>query len=86
MQEAGIADYDISPWIGLVVPARTPQPIIEKLAAWHRQINSTADAKKTLLQFGMDPLDGDGAAMTALLKRDIGRWAEFVKLAKIQAQ
>jgi tripartite-type tricarboxylate transporter receptor subunit TctC len=86
MQESGIADYEISPWIGLVVPAGTPQPIIDKLAAWHRQINATEDAKKTLLQFGMDPLEGDGAAMTALLKRDIVRWAEFVKLAKIQPQ
>jgi tripartite-type tricarboxylate transporter receptor subunit TctC len=86
MQEAGIPDYDISPWIGLVVPAGTPQPIIDKLAVWHRQINSTEDAKKTLLQFGMDPLDGDGAAMTALLKRDIVRWGEFAKLAKIEPQ
>jgi tripartite-type tricarboxylate transporter receptor subunit TctC len=86
MQEAGIADYDISPWIGLVAPAGTPQPIIDKLAAWHRQINSTEDAKKTLLQFGMDPLDGDGAAMAALLKRDIARWAEFVKIARIAPQ
>ena len=86
MQEAGIADYDISPWIGLVVPAGTPQPIIDKLAVWHRQINSTEDAKKTLLQFGMDPLDGDGAAMTALLRRDIVRWGEFAKLAKIEPQ
>jgi tripartite-type tricarboxylate transporter receptor subunit TctC len=86
MQEAGIPDYDISPWIGLVAPAGTPQPIIDKLAAWHRQINSTEEAKKTLLQFGMDPLDGDGAAMAALLKRDIERWAEFVKIARIAPQ
>ena len=86
MQEAGIADYDISPWIGLVVPAGTPQLVIDKLAAWHRQINATEDAKKTLLQFGMDPLEGDGAAMTALLKRDIVRWGEFAKLAKIEPQ
>jgi tripartite-type tricarboxylate transporter receptor subunit TctC len=86
MQEAGIRDYDISPWIGLVTPAGTPQPIIDKLAAWHRQINSTEEAKKTLLQFGMDPLDGDGAAMAALLKRDIERWAEFVKIARIAPQ
>lgn len=86
MQEAGIPDYDISPWIGLVVPAGTPQPIIDKLAAWHRQINSTEDAKKTLLQFGMDPLEGDGTAMTALLKRDVVRWGEFAKIAKIQPQ
>jgi tripartite-type tricarboxylate transporter receptor subunit TctC len=83
MQEAGLANYDLTPWVGLVVPAGTPQPIIDKLAAWHRQIGATNDAKKALRAFGMDPLEGDAAAMAALLQRDIARWAGFVKLAKI---
>jgi tripartite-type tricarboxylate transporter receptor subunit TctC len=83
MQEAGLANYDLMPWVGLVVPAGTPPPIVDKLAAWHREINATDDAKKALLAFGMDPLEGDAAAMAALLKRDIARWAGFVKLAKI---
>ena len=83
MQESGLANYDLTPWVGLVVPAGTPQPIIDKLAAWHRQIGATDDAKKALLAFGMDPLEGDAAAMAALLKRDIARWAQFVKFAKI---
>jgi tripartite-type tricarboxylate transporter receptor subunit TctC len=86
LQESGVPDVNISNWTALMAPAGTPQPIIDKLAAWHRQINATEDAKKTLLQFGMDPLEGDGAAMTALLKSDIVRWGEFVKLAKIQPQ
>ena len=83
MQEAGLANYDLTPWVGLVVPAGTPPPIVDKLAAWHRQINATDDAKKALLAFGMDPLEGDAAAMAARLKADIARWAGFVKLAKI---
>jgi tripartite-type tricarboxylate transporter receptor subunit TctC len=83
MQESGFANYDLTPWVGLVVPAGTPPPIIDKLAAWHRQINATDDAKKALFAFGMDPLEGDAAAMAALLQRDIARWAGFVKLAKI---
>ena len=86
MQEAGFPDYDLTPWIGLVVPAGTPQPIVDKLAAWHRQINATEETKKMLLQFGMDPLEGDAQAMAARLKRDIERWAENVKLAKIEPQ
>jgi tripartite-type tricarboxylate transporter receptor subunit TctC len=83
MQESGFANYDLTPWVGLVVPAGTPPPIIDKLAAWHRQINTTDDAKKALRAFGIDPLEGDAAAMAALLQRDIARWAQFVKLAKI---
>lgn len=86
MQELGFADFDLSPWIGLVVPAGTPQPIVQKLAAWHRQINATDETKKMILQFGMDPLQEDAAAMAARLQKDFTRWAEFVRLAKIEVQ
>jgi tripartite-type tricarboxylate transporter receptor subunit TctC len=86
MQEAGFADYDMTPWIGLVVPAGTPQPIVDKLAAWHRQINATEEAQKMLLQFGMDPLGGDASAFAAVLKSDTAKWADYVRLAKIEPQ
>ena len=64
----------------------TPKPIIEKLAAWHRQINTSEEASTVLLQFGMDPLDGDAAAMSERLQSDMKKWAELVKLAKIEPQ
>jgi tripartite-type tricarboxylate transporter receptor subunit TctC len=86
MQEAGFPDFDFTPWIGLVVPAGTPQPIVDKLAAWHRQINATDETQKMLLQFGMDPLDGDAAAMAARLRSDIAKWADYARLAKIEPQ
>jgi tripartite-type tricarboxylate transporter receptor subunit TctC len=86
MAEAGFPDYDLTPWIGLVVPSGTPQPIVDKLAAWHRQINSTAETKEKLILFGMDPLEGDAHAMAARLKSDTEEWAKFVKLAKIEPQ
>ncbi|HVG50691.1 MAG TPA: tripartite tricarboxylate transporter substrate binding protein [Xanthobacteraceae bacterium] len=86
MIEAGFADFDLTPWIGLVVPASTPDPIVSKLAAWHRQINETEETKKVLLQFGMNPLNEDAAAMAARLKSDIPKWAGFAKLARIEPQ
>jgi hypothetical protein len=39
-----------------------------------------------LLQFGMDPLGGDAAAMAALVKSDTAKWADYVRLAKIEPQ
>jgi tripartite-type tricarboxylate transporter receptor subunit TctC len=86
MAESGFPDYDLSPWIGLVVPSGTPQPIVDKLAAWHRQINATAETKEKLILFGMDPLEGDARAMAARIKSDTEKWATFVKLAKIEPQ
>jgi tripartite-type tricarboxylate transporter receptor subunit TctC len=86
MAESGFPGYDLTPWLGIVLPAGTPKKIVDKLAAWHRQINETPEAKKALAQFGYDPLDGDADAMAALIKSDIVKWAEFVKLAKIEPQ
>jgi tripartite-type tricarboxylate transporter receptor subunit TctC len=86
MAEQGFPDYDLTPWIGLVVPVGTPQAIVDKLALWHRQINATAETKEKLVLFGMDPLDGDAAAMAARIKSDTEKWAQFVKLAKIEPQ
>jgi tripartite-type tricarboxylate transporter receptor subunit TctC len=86
MIEAGFPGYDLTPWIGLVVPAGTPKPIVDKLAAWHRQINDMPETRKVLMQMAMDPLDGDAAAMAARLKADITKWAELVKISKIEPQ
>jgi tripartite-type tricarboxylate transporter receptor subunit TctC len=86
MAEAGFPDYDLTPWIGLVVPSGTPQPIADKLAAWHRRINATAETKEKLILFGMDPLEGDAGEMAARMKSDTEKWAEFVKLARIEPQ
>lgn len=86
MAESGFPGYDLTPWLGIVVPAGTPKPIVDKLAEWHRKINETPEAKKAMAQFGYDPLEGDADAMAALIKSDIAKWAEFVKLAKIEPQ
>jgi tripartite-type tricarboxylate transporter receptor subunit TctC len=86
MAESGFPDYDLTPWIGLVVPAGTPAPVVARLAAWHRQINAMPETREKLVLFGMDPLDGDAAAMAARIKADTERWAEYVRLAKIQPQ
>ena len=86
MAESGFPDYDLTPWIGLVVPSGTPQPIVDKLASWHRQINATAETQEKLILFGMDPLEGDAAAMAARIKSETEKWAVFVKLAKIEPQ
>ena len=86
MQEAGFAGFDLTPWIGLVVPAGTPQPIVQKLADWHRQINAMEETKKFILQFGMDPLEGDAAAFAARLKDEMAKWPEYIRIAKIDPQ
>ncbi|HZE59387.1 MAG TPA: tripartite tricarboxylate transporter substrate binding protein [Burkholderiales bacterium] len=84
--EQGFPGFDISPWWGVVVPAGTPRPIVEKLAAWFNQINATAETRQFLARAALDVFPGSPESMAALLKTEIERWGRYVKLAKIEPQ
>src|SRR5205809_3203986 len=86
MAEQGFKDFDISPWWGVVVPAGTPRPIIERLAGWFNQINATDETKQFLARSALDIFPGSPESMAALLKTEIERWKRFVELAKIEPQ
>ena len=40
LTELGYGGDDVTPWWGVVVPAATPRPLVEKLAAWFNQITA----------------------------------------------
>jgi tripartite-type tricarboxylate transporter receptor subunit TctC len=86
LAEAGVEGVDIAPWWGVVVPAGTPRPIIDKLAGWFNQITASDETKQFLARAALDPFPGSPEQMAALLKSEVERWGGFVKLAKIQPQ
>jgi tripartite-type tricarboxylate transporter receptor subunit TctC len=86
LAEAGVPGVDIEPWWGVVVPAGTPRPIIDKLAGWFNQITTSEATRQFLARAALDPFPGSPEQMAALLKTEVERWGEFVKLAKIQPQ
>ena len=86
LAEAGLDGIDIAPWWGVVVPAGTPRPIIDKLAGWFNQITASEETKQFLARAALDPFPGSPEQMAQLLKTEIDRWGGFVKLAKIQPQ
>jgi len=87
VEEAGVKDYgDVTPWWAVFVPAKTPQPIIDKLEAWFNQIVKSEETKKFLNNLGGDPFPGNQRMLTQLLSKDIVRWGEYYKLANIEPQ
>jgi tripartite-type tricarboxylate transporter receptor subunit TctC len=83
MTELGFP-MDISPWWGVIVPAGTPKPIIDKLAVWFDKISDMPETKEFLKKSGLEPLKGDAATMRKMLIDDTARWGEWVKLANIE--
>ena len=86
LAELGLKDFDITPWWGVVVPAGTPRPVIDKLAAWFNQITAMDETRSFLARGALDAFPGSPESMAALLKTETERWKAYVKLAKIEPQ
>jgi len=84
MQEAGIPGIDMNLWWVVAAPARTPQPILEKLNGWFTQIGKMDDTREFLAKNGAEPYTGTLAQTKALVDKEIADWANYVKLAKIE--
>ena len=86
MIEQGFSGFEITSWWGLAVPAGTPRPIVDRLAAWMNEINATDETKKFLANVATDVLSGSPERMAEMLKADYERWGRLSKLAKIEPQ
>jgi tripartite-type tricarboxylate transporter receptor subunit TctC len=86
LAELGFGDIDVSPWWGVLVPAGTPAPLVERLAGWFNRITASGEAKQFLSRSAFDPFPGTPESMAALMKTDAERWARYVKAAKIEPQ
>jgi tripartite-type tricarboxylate transporter receptor subunit TctC len=86
MMESGYRDFELSAWWGVVVPAGTPKPMIDKLAGWFGQITALEETRQFLFNVATDPMPGSPESMAAILKQEYDRWGKLVELAKIQPQ
>ena len=86
MAESGFPGFDITPWWGVVVPAGTPRPIVDKLAAWFTQITAEEETRKFFENLATDMFPGTPESMAALLRAEIEQWGRYVRLAKIEPQ
>jgi tripartite-type tricarboxylate transporter receptor subunit TctC len=86
LRESGLPDYAVTGWNALFAPARTPQPIIERLNREVAAILATAEVRQRLLGLGVEPAPNTPAEMAKLLRDDIALWANVIERARIEKQ
>jgi tripartite-type tricarboxylate transporter receptor subunit TctC len=87
LQESGVRDFHLEAWWGAWFPAKTPRPIIDKVAAWLNDALTDPETREFLAKAApSDPFPGTPESTLAYLKQDIPRWAEVFKLARIEPQ
>ena len=81
MAEAGVPDFNTPLWFGLMAPAGTPRPIIDKIAAAAQKGMHTPEAVDLLHKQGFVPDDLGPEQFGAFLKTEIARWSKVMKAA-----
>jgi tripartite-type tricarboxylate transporter receptor subunit TctC len=84
--ESGVPGYDVKSWQGLLAPARTPQPIIDKFSREIADIVRTPEFTDTLLTLGAEPLVSSPQQFAELIKVDLARYAKLIKRANIKIE
>jgi tripartite-type tricarboxylate transporter receptor subunit TctC len=84
--EAGVRDYVASDWWGILVPAGTPKPIIDKLYAAIEEVLRSEDTKKNLDQQGATPLYKSTAEFGAYIKEEMTKWGPVVQKAGMKPE
>jgi len=84
--EQGLQGYSVRNWFGLVAPAKTPKPIIDKLAAEIEKIQNSQEFKNRLAPQGVDPFINGPQAFEAFIKVEMAKYAKIIKAANIKIE
>jgi tripartite-type tricarboxylate transporter receptor subunit TctC len=79
VMEAGVPGYEATIWLGLMAPAGTPKPVIDKLNAAANAAVKRPDIVKLWTGQGALPMSMTPAEFDTYLRGDIVKWAEVVK-------
>ncbi|MFM7568324.1 MAG: Bug family tripartite tricarboxylate transporter substrate binding protein [Betaproteobacteria bacterium] len=81
--EAGLADFVVDTWLGVMAPARIPAAIIDRLSRESMAIVADPDMRTRLIGLGVEPSGSDSATFARQLSADLARWAKVVRDAGI---
>jgi tripartite-type tricarboxylate transporter receptor subunit TctC len=79
--EAGVPGYEATIWLGIMAPAGTPKPVVDKLNAEINKVISRPDVKEAWAKQGAEPMAMNPDQFDAYLRKDIEKWAHVVKVS-----
>jgi tripartite-type tricarboxylate transporter receptor subunit TctC len=86
IDEAGVAGYEITPWGGYALPARTPRDLVLRLNAELNKALLSPSVSKAMADGGSTPIGGTPEQFTEHLRKETEKWAKVIKGAGIKPQ
>jgi tripartite-type tricarboxylate transporter receptor subunit TctC len=84
MEELGFPGFDATAWFGLMAPAGTPRPIVDKLHDEAVKILAQPDVRAKLESMGLQLVGNTPEQFTALVKDELPMWGRVLKDAGIK--
>jgi tripartite-type tricarboxylate transporter receptor subunit TctC len=81
VSEAGVPGYDAVIWLGIMAPAGTPQPIVDRLNAEIAKIAASPEVKADWAKQGAVPMTMTPGQFAQYMRDDIEKWAKVVKVS-----
>jgi tripartite-type tricarboxylate transporter receptor subunit TctC len=85
-QESGVPGLTFEHWWGIMAPARTPAPVVEKLHAEIVKALSAPDVRERFATLAVEPRTNSPGEFRALIESDMIRWAKVVRDAGIKPE
>ncbi|AOB33503.1 hypothetical protein AKI39_07435 [Bordetella sp. H567] len=78
--------YEAYSWFGLLAPAGTPRPVVDKLAAALTAAAKDADVVRQMQDLGLEPVGGSPQDYAAAIAADLAKWTDIVKQANVKPE
>ena len=76
--------FDVTSWYGLLAPAKTPKPIIDKLQREIAAVMQIPEVRERYLKSSFEPVANKPEEFAKQLKADYERWGQVVKDANVK--
>lgn len=84
--EAGLPGYIMSVWIGVVAPAGTPAPVLDRIHAMTKDMMKDDAARKAMAGAGLDLMAMSRPEFASFVKAEYARWEKIVRDAGVEKQ
>ncbi len=84
--EAGVPEYEASPWYGLLVPAGTPRDIVSRLHVQSVQALKLPDVKERFGATDIDPVGSTPEQFDIYIRSEVSKWAREIKVSGLKPE
>jgi tripartite-type tricarboxylate transporter receptor subunit TctC len=84
--ESGLAGFVVDSWVGILAPARTPRPVLERLQKEIAALLKEPEMRERYATLGIEPVGNTPEQYTEQIRADLARWEKVVKQANIRIE